>query len=199
VIFQTFAGLSLDIENKSVESEDNSVAIQHLLNVFAFLNAIQLCGILGLKWLDRRRQAAAASRPVSALLSSELSPETRGRSRYRQLKGQSHDDSADDAGQEVEDEHGPFPSTSSPEQRRPLLPHRRSQVSLDECQLQEEVDGTGDMKGMAASQSEARRGEYFAISGSLLIVLTWVLFMTTAWLKLRSKTDREKPPGKVMH
>ncbi|EIN13724.1 MFS general substrate transporter [Punctularia strigosozonata HHB-11173 SS5] len=192
VTFQTLAGLSLDTDKPSSGDKGNPTAIQHLLNTFASLNVLQFCGILALRYLDRHRRAAAlASDP--AYLAPESGSTDRENDPRRRVKEAMDVNVLHDAFED--DEHEPLPSTSFPEQRRPLLPQRHSQVSEDERRLQDEVDAGRDLKGVALSHEEVRRGECFAISGTLLIVLTWVLFMVTAWLKLRSKADREGPPS----
>lgn len=40
------------------------------------------------------------------------------------------------------------------------------------------------------TKAEVRRGELFSVMCGVLIAFAWVLFMVTAWLKLRSREER---------
>lgn len=40
------------------------------------------------------------------------------------------------------------------------------------------------------TKAEVRRGEVFALLSGTLIALAWILFMGTAWYRLRSKEER---------
>ncbi|KAA1471473.1 MFS general substrate transporter [Dentipellis sp. KUC8613] len=44
---------------------------------------------------------------------------------------------------------------------------------------------------LALEPERRRRGKFFAVSCVVLIVFAWVLFLVTAWMKLRSKRERE--------
>ncbi|KAG6851044.1 hypothetical protein H0H93_002936 [Arthromyces matolae] len=53
-IFQTLAGLALDAQKRG-NKKNSKAALQHLLNVFVLTNVFQLCSILGLVGLQKRR------------------------------------------------------------------------------------------------------------------------------------------------
>jgi hypothetical protein len=57
-IFQTFAGLSLDIQgdDEGDPTAHNAAQIQYLLNTFVVLNFFQVVAILAMTKLDKRRQ-----------------------------------------------------------------------------------------------------------------------------------------------
>ncbi|KAI0963548.1 hypothetical protein AcW1_000594 [Taiwanofungus camphoratus] len=207
--FQTLAGIALDIKTKkSAESmpprNGDDRDLQYLLNAFLVLNVLQLAGILGLARLDRQRRKAAARR-TSALLSASQSdidtgvderndpskteepvndnesptspatelPPSRGRSRSRL---------------------GPRPSTSDTDQNIPLL--RASSVALSHRNTRYLVSPLAPGSHLDApvrlsrSKAKVRRGEIFAVASGLLICFAWVLFLGTAYLRLRSKEER---------
>lgn len=59
-LFQTFAGIALDIR-KGAEGKGSKIALQHLLNIFLSLNLLQLLSILGLTCLQRRKAKDSSS------------------------------------------------------------------------------------------------------------------------------------------
>lgn len=51
--------------------------------------------------------------------------------------------------------------------------------------------------GEAQSKSEHIRGEVFGVISICLIAFAWIFFITTAFLRLRAKSDREVPGSQV--
>jgi hypothetical protein len=69
-IFQTFTGLWLDLKkgkdgNQQEGPPVNDVRLQWLLNTFTFFNILQLAGIAGLAYLDRRKRSSMDPGTVS--------------------------------------------------------------------------------------------------------------------------------------
>ncbi|CDO71549.1 hypothetical protein BN946_scf184911.g19 [Trametes cinnabarina] len=211
-IFQTLAGLALDIKSKKsagrqlpIDRDDRDV--QYLLNAFVILNVLEIVGIIGLAHLDHRQKQAAA-RCMSSLLPSTID-ESDKEEETRSGKDPWSDDENWQA--EVADNsrhrrsstfsrHGPLSSTSSPEQSIPLL-HGASRPStlcgswyLVEALVEEEEEPTRPPVKVKVkvlrTKAEVRRGEVFALLCGALIGLAWILFMGTAWLKLQSREER---------
>ncbi|CAL1695887.1 unnamed protein product [Somion occarium] len=191
-IFQTLAGLELDIKSgksapKALEIDGDKRDIQKL---------------------DKRRKDLA-SRRVSALLSpviedededredtSPKSPEddnaweheatnTIGRKRYSTIRS-------------IRSLRGRPSSTSSPEQSIPLLRNESPSVSSSARTSRLITDPSNNTPPIRVSKAEVRRGRMFAISSGVLIVLAWVLFMGTAWLRLRSREERGEVTSHVI-
>lgn len=76
VLFQTFAGLALDVEHKG--HKPSVRAVQSLLNVFLLLSISHFCSIQGLAYLQRRSNLAILTRPRSESVIEE--PDFRRRS-----------------------------------------------------------------------------------------------------------------------
>ncbi|KAI8995613.1 MFS general substrate transporter [Trametes punicea] len=206
-IFQTLAGLALDVKSKNsserllpIDGDDRDV--QYLLNAFVLLNAIEIFGIIGLAYLDRKQKQAAVRR-MGSLLPSAL--DESDEDEPRPLKEPRMDDDHWQA--EIPDtsrhrrsstfsRHAPLPSSSTSEQSIPLL-HGRSPSStargsryLVEAIVETEPSEPPVKVKILRTKAEVRRGEIFAVLCVVLIAFTWILFMGTAWLKLRSKEER---------
>jgi hypothetical protein len=73
------------------------------------------------------------------------------------------------------------------DETQPLLsPSLESELN----QRQQEEEHEDETRPAEKPQS-TRRGEFFTILSAILIVATWVLFMVTAYLRLRSKRERQ--------
>jgi len=145
--------------------------------------------------LDRRRKAAVA---FAASIRGSLGERTSG----------DFDEDESRIGRHAEDEAGegsirlplsareqPLPSTTSPVQR-PLLVSDMERSHFAE----DPVDPTPRLQGTAPHKSnQARRGELFAVLSAALIVFAWVLFLVTAWSRLRSKAERGGAATGVVH
>ncbi|KAI0793483.1 major facilitator superfamily domain-containing protein [Abortiporus biennis] len=179
-IFQTLAGLELDIKTKKPKSEmlstmasGNDKDVQYLLNTFIFLNALQLVGIIGLRYLDKKRKEKDDSDKEPSEV--EVNPswehideaEDRRHSKIRSYTS-------------IRSVRSPLASSSSPEQNIPLLRSPSDTSSARNSRL----------LAVKVTRPEVRRGEMFAVMSGMLIALAWVLFMVTAWMRLRSKEER---------
>lgn len=187
-IFQTMAGWILDTKhqssptNQAPGNSSRKQSVQSLLNIFVFVNVLELIGVLGLSWLDKR-QKMFDRRMNRRPLSTDVSSGHEGDSDDPQHAAdhRSRDQWADspplgttpDAPEEV-----PLISSSTPGQERQWsdAPAERTP-----WQLLQDAD---------ASQKRARRGKICAVLCCVLIVCAWVFFLTTAALRLRSQEDR---------
>ncbi|KAK0233214.1 major facilitator superfamily domain-containing protein [Armillaria fumosa] len=167
-IFQTLAGLALDTHKKGHNfvnriSQGNTAAIQYLLNIFFFLNVLQLLSIVALAYLQRRKNKIleAQHRRASTAFSREPSTD-RGKAHSRGISSHSSDH----------------------EQETPLLDasqsHRRYSSSGSRVRFYSDY---------VRSKGEIRRGEVFVSLSAGLIVFAWVLFLGTAWFRLGMKKD----------
>lgn len=164
VIFQTLAGLAMD-KGDNKDARGNAASIQHLLEAWLASNVLQFLAIAGLHYLERRRRRFRHITDSAASSDNDAAslkaPRSPSLSRPRHW----------DVGAAV----------STPEDERvaeltqPLLPPVTEHASEDE-------DGK--------SNREIRRGEIFSGVGGGMIVFAWALFMTTAWLRLRTKAER---------
>ncbi|KAH7930998.1 MFS general substrate transporter, partial [Leucogyrophana mollusca] len=176
-IFQTLAGLLLDSSGHQTSPPGQGVpritsAIQHLLNIFVFLNALHIFSIVGLAVLDgqrRRRVSATGFRRDSAIDVGENS---------------------DGGRDEIPSAIGPLPSTSSAEQRKPLLPKVSTLASDPSYSGSESLPSPSNAEGYRRISLEVWRGRIFARMCVILVCFAWVLFLSTAWLKLRSRDER---------
>jgi hypothetical protein len=183
---QTLSGLILDNKYKgSLEerapdtpSGGESRAIQRLLNTFLCLNVVHFVALVTLAHLDRRKKAAATSAPSghgSLGISDDLdedqpsSPESPGH--VRGVEGL------------LTSTRRRY-STTSREQTSLLSNPRTSYYTRN---LSEPDRGT---QVHLPKPMEVRRGEFFACLSAALVVFAWVLFLVTAWLRLRSKVER---------
>lgn len=210
-IFQTLAGLALDIKSKKAESvspiDGDDGDVQLLLNAFVILNVFEILGIVGLSHLHKKQQAVAARR-MSALLPTTVDGDESDEEpseEHRVGKGPATDDenwqAESPAGtrhrrSSTLSRHVPLPSSSTPEQSIPLL-HGGSRSStmrgsryLVDAVIEEEPSDPPVQVQVLRTKTEVRRGELFSVMCGVLIAFTWVLFMVTAWLKLRSKEER---------
>ncbi|KAI0651837.1 MFS general substrate transporter [Trametes meyenii] len=208
-IFQTLAGLALDIKSKKSAEKRAPVGgdakdVQYLLNAFVILNILEIFAVMGLAHLDHK-QKEAASRRMSSLLPSVVDENDEDEPQPGKEPGT--DDENWEAEHPESSRHhrrsstltrSPLPSSSTPEQSIPLLhgPSRSSTIRgsryLVEAVAEAEASGpTVPVKAkVLRTKAEVRRGELFAVLSGVLIAFAWVLFMGTAWLRLRSKEER---------
>lgn len=187
---QTFAGLALDTKRRGKGEEalapsQGGLNIQHLLDAFLVLNIFHLLGLVALGALDRRRKAAK-----TLIANMPISPAER-------ISDEDEDEQADPSNNAegsiqlpMSAREGPFPSASSPDPRIPLLISsvERSQ-HVDDPTEPRPASSPISMNDPSRSK-QARRGEIFAGLCAALIIFAWVLFLVTAWLRLRSKEER---------
>jgi hypothetical protein len=178
---QTLAGLALDTKHDTKHqgstgesmpggpSHGSQRAVQHLLNAFAMLNVLHFLSLFFLAHLDRRKKAAQAAEFIPSIHVSHGEIMTND---ANQPKSTNNTNDITDAGGSIRlppsDREGPFPSAASSE-RTPLLPGREN----------------------APKPKEVKRGELFVALCTTLVVFAWVLFLVTAWSRLRSKAERE--------
>jgi hypothetical protein len=196
VIMQTLAGLALDTKHQpspgknipDVPSRDGLAAIQYLLNAFVLLNVFQFLVLMTLAHLDRRRKAAVATVADFYGSSGELITDD-------------HNEDPLDSPNNLEGAEGsiclslsargrPVPSAASPEESRPLLVSD-AESSLFATDAAEPNSSPPVTPGDPPKTNQVKRGELFAGLSAALVVFAWVLFLVTAWLRLRSKAERE--------
>lgn len=193
VIMQTFAGLALDNRSTSSPGQDTPdnpsqrdlAGIQHLLNVFFLLNICQLLALMALAHLDRRRKSATASTVDIHGSGGGTIPDE-------------FDDGLPANGHLAEDDQEgtirlplsvidvSFLPTNLPEQGHPLL----ASETQESYHAWVPSHPTHLPTGVPLKPNRVRRGELFAGLSASLVVFAWVLFLVTAWLRLRSKADR---------
>ncbi len=208
-IFQTLAGLALDIKSKKhaekllspIDGDERD--IQYLLNAFLILNVLQLAAIVGLARLHHR-QRKAAERLSSALLPS-IMEETDGESSAIEEHGtnkkepvdewQGHDTSLQVPGSRqgtVRSTHsinhasGSRSTSRVSESSIPLLSESQSGSARSSRYL---IDTSSNGK-VVRTRKEVRRGELFAVISACGIAFAWILFMGVALVRLRSKEER---------
>jgi hypothetical protein len=171
-IFQTIAGLVLDSASPRQRTQKgDKYTTQQLLNVFFGFNILQLLGIIGLSYLDRRRRQAVET-PENAVGDEEDAE--------RELEEESTFTGGE--GDILASEIGPL---SSPDSRKPLL-GRRPRADSGASYFPSSCPSQG-----VRGHSEIRRGRIFVCLCVILVGSAWVLFLSTAWLRLRSKQQRD--------
>jgi hypothetical protein len=203
VIMQTLAGLALDTERQrspgevapGIPSLGGLAAIQHLLNTFVVLNVFQFLVLIALAHLDRQRKATATS--VASIHEShdEITPDDLYEDRSDSPKSAEYTDDNEDAEGAVRlsmsSREGTLPSVTSPQQTHPLL--------LTDTERSYFIENpTESNRSLPIPPSDppkskqVKRGELFAGLSAALVVFAWALFLGTAWLRLRSKAERER-------
>lgn len=207
-IFQTLAGIELDLgSKKSTEKhlapiEGDKKDIQILLNGFVILNCFQLLSILALRFLDKRKKERVARRasaflppvlegdeedseptspkhPTTGTLiweQEEPSPDISSGRRYSTIRS-------------IRSLHSAHRRGSSAEQSIPLLRSESVSSSNRNSRLMTDTPSNGNLMGIRVSGVEIRRGRIFAYLSAALVVFAWALFMGTAWMRLRSKSQ----------
>ena len=213
-IFQTLAGMALDIKTKkpaaeSIASIASSVSangdvkdMQYLLNAFLLLNVFQFGAIIALAHLDRKQKHAEARR-TSALLPPIIEEDDEPF-----LDASSPKEPAEEDEWHQQDQSSPaVHSKSLPGTIRSLrgipappagttlavdssIPLRRSASQSSSMRSRYLIPGTPTSGQVVRTKREVKRGEIFALLCGGLIAFAWLLFMGTAWLRLRSKEER---------
>ena len=186
---QTLAGLALDTEHQRLPGKDTpdapSRSIQHLLNTFVLLNIFHFLALIALAHLDRRRKAVIAS--VASLHGSPVEISSvdfhQNRSDSRKNAGYSDDVAQGSILSPPSARAGLFSSVTSSEQTPLLSDERRSYFA-------DSIEPDRSFQIHPPKTKEIRRGELFTGLSAMLVVFAWVLFLVTAWLKLRSKAER---------
>ncbi|THH34084.1 hypothetical protein EUX98_g77 [Antrodiella citrinella] len=204
-IFQTLSGLVLDVKSKKPSTEfaasgdGDDTDMQYLLNTFIAMNVLQFVAIVALAHLDRKRKQAAARMEASLVPSPS-----------------DHDSDSDDSdagrAKEPVEEHEPLISEAGQSGRmgtiRSITSLRRASTSLPEAQIpllrspsrtssarssRYLIPGVPLASSVALkfSKGELRRGRVFAVMSVCMIAFAWLLFMGTAWYRLRSKEERD--------
>lgn len=193
---QTLAGLTLDISRKQGLTPGNhplgdDTSIQTVLNTFALLNVLQLLGIFGLFILQRRQTAlqhrrsqcfAPDSRRSTLVLPKE-SVDFGRREASLSINGPYGSTSSSNEHDVLESPE--IPLSASEELHRPLLGSRQASYSPPES-----VNPPPLSTYAARNAAEERRGRIFVRACGTLVVLTWMLFLGTAWVKLRARAER---------
>lgn len=177
--------------------------IQYLLNAFVFFNVLQILAILGLAHLDKKQRQAAARR-MNAILPQAVSDSDEEEPPSKKGSGSGDEDWQAEASTSDADtrrrrgslSHHIRNASTATQQSIPLLGggSRHSTVRgsryLVEAAVAEDSTGAPVTVKIIRSKPEVRRGEFFALLSTLAIALAWVLFMGTAWYRLRSKEER---------
>ncbi|KZT74645.1 MFS general substrate transporter [Daedalea quercina L-15889] len=204
--FQTLAGVALDLTRKKAENTeptrgDNRRDIQLVLNAFLFLNVLQFASIIGLGWLDRKRREAASwrQRALLSAVQSEVAPEDDTERSAEMAKGKERAgaiwriDNMHSRGECSRGESCCRASTSDQVQSVPLLrDHSRHSSHRESRYVIAPLDPNPPQQPPYPRRSKAvlRRGEFFAVLSGMAIFSAWVLFLVTAYLRLRSKEER---------
>jgi hypothetical protein len=198
VIMQTLAGLALDTGLSGNDTPDDPsqrglAAIQYLLNAFLVLNIFQLLALIALAHLDRRRKAVAVSGESVHRSLGNVPDEFD----EIEIPGLPKSSQYADVNQGAEGSiHLPlsareelFSSATSLEQSIPLLVSdtERSYFARDPVNPNPIAQIP---RSHPTKSKQARRGELFAGLSAMLVVFAWVLFLVTAWVRLRSKAER---------
>ncbi|KIJ68423.1 hypothetical protein HYDPIDRAFT_146504 [Hydnomerulius pinastri MD-312] len=176
-VFQTLAGIWLDNPKRGLglPKREDTFAIQYLIYAFLFLNVLQFISLAGLAYLDRCRRGRDHNPYCPEGLTHSPTP----------------DFAASASSEENRTQTSPAPdrtpSPSSSGERAPLL--SRSLVSISGHD-----PAAWDITHNVCRSSEMRRGRIYARLCALLVCTAWVLFVTTAWLRLRSREERGLGP-----
>ncbi|KAF7969337.1 hypothetical protein HWV62_27661 [Athelia sp. TMB] len=171
---QTLAGLALDTKHASPNGKAG-LNIQRLINAWVVLAALHFCMLLALGELDRRRKAANVLLAVNARLRSPVEILTEDLDEVHS-EASVHSDYGTEGSvhQHGTPREAPHPSSSLPDQRLSLL--------IPEPMI---------ARSQSPVQSKRmRQGDIYAVLCFMLIVFAWVLFLATAWVRLRSKAER---------
>ncbi len=164
VISLTVAGLILDKE--SADPLSGHKRYQLLLRTFLVANVFQLGGVLLLWYLTRQRDLSA--RQWGSL---------------RHIPGEAYTVKATD--NDDDDLNGAEDTI--------LLEELRSGSPDANGAALSPSTGMGNSEPFRAGTAESstrKRGLYFGVACALLIAAAWILFIVTAWLRLRSKSER---------
>ncbi|KZT30405.1 MFS general substrate transporter [Neolentinus lepideus HHB14362 ss-1] len=192
-ISQTLAGLSLDLKSHASQKP-----IQYLLNAFLAINILEILVLVGLVKLVRRRARTAAESQQRKNAGSRKE-QSYGRGSVPQASARPSQTRASTSSQESTED---TPLLAEPERTSqgfetpPIHPYL---ILPDEVE-DTEAHASGDTNlpsssVMVISKTEVRRGELAATASAVLVLFAWVLFMVTAWLRLRSRQERGGTAG----
>ena len=174
---QTLAGLWLDSEKEeeiksiTAPSGKDGPRLQWLLNGFLFINVLHLAAIWGLGYLKERKQNTQREAVAQHERESEDEEGWGASGSALGIDGPS-----------LSPERGPGDRTPADDQiTSPLLPHR--DVSS--------VYQPDTILAGATTPEEVTRGKLFASLCAGTVGFAWALFLTTSFLKIRSKHERE--------
>jgi len=197
------------------DPEEQKHSIQELLNLFLFLNVLHFLAIIGLWLLSRRRRELVAKRPIMLtpdedegsqdedMLDAPPSPvmsRTRRTNSRKSRRQESHSlgqrpNSGFESFRSAHSSRGSIAEALGDDSRAEEQPLLASSVvespvqrTAPEVAVQEDVS---TQVGLARSGSEVRRGEGIAVVCIISIIFAWILFIWTAFLRLRSTEDRK--------
>lgn len=198
----------LDVKKKPSEQSlpinQDPNDVQYLLNAFVLFNILEIVAILGLAHLDHREKVRATRR-ASGLLpqhlededeeDSAVKPRREGDEDHWLAEPSDSDPAHSPRGNSLSFSRSSRPSSSTPEQSIPLLGDssgslRRSRRYSMESIVPEITADQPITARVPRTKGEVRRGKLFAIASGILITSAWVLFMGTAWYRLRSREER---------
>ena len=190
-------------ETKAGEDTTSKFAVQELLNLFLFLNFCQFVAIIFLWFLDRRRKRQAALIAIDSpplppdedefnVIEEEEQPKRHSRTLSfgkQERLSESHCLDRRDCTISSQSSRSPLLEAGgsaipfeNPEEERPLLSDEN---------LPWHAEPEEPVAGEARTKSEVFRGEVCGVLCICLICFAWVFFISTAFLRLRSKEDRK--------
>ena len=191
-ISQTLSGLWLDSEKKektgsiTALSEGGGSRLQWLLNGFLFVNVLQLVAIWGLGYLNEVKRSAQKE-PVVQNNEEDEDEERRG-APDPALGTDELVLSPDISSQGSSDQAPVGDHTASPL----LHPRSTSPVYQTYGARPRPQSSQRDANSMgAATPAETRRGKVFASLCAATVVFAWGFFLTTSFVKIRSRRERE--------
>jgi len=200
VIMQTLAGLALDTKsagwsgNGDDPSQHGLAAVQYLLNTFLVLNVSQLLALLALARLNWRRKAAATSDSRIHTSSGETMhdefDETQSGLSERAHYPEDNEGAENSIRLPLSARERLVPSATSPEQSFPMIVSETERPYFFGDPADTDPNQT-QIPRRPPEAKQVRRGVLFAGLSATLIVFAWVLFLATAWVRLRSKSERE--------
>jgi len=189
---QTLAGLALDTDHQrlaeKVAPAASSRVIQYLLNTFVLLNVLHFLTLLALGRLYRRRKAAAVLIANTRGSSGEIVSVSYHQNQLGSPKSAGYTENTEHAEDTIPSPPsagaGFFSSATSPDHTPLLSDARRSYFT------QGTIEYSRRSHANPPTTKVVGRGELFTGLSAALVVFAWVLFLVTAWLKLRSKAER---------
>jgi hypothetical protein len=192
-ITQTLSGLWLDSKKKgektgsiTVLSEKDDPRLQWLLNVFLFVNVVQLVAIWGLGYLNKRKQNAQKEAVV----------QNEGESEDEERRGVRGSASGIDGPLSSPDRSPESPSDQAPASDHttsPLLRPRNTSLVYQSYGTQPRPRPSQQDTNLmgATTHAEIRRGKLFASLCAMTVVFAWAFFLVTSFIKIRSRRERE--------
>ncbi|KAI0318983.1 major facilitator superfamily domain-containing protein [Amylostereum chailletii] len=180
VISQTLAGLILDLKKTPPSGEPptspSGSRYQRLLNAFLIVNVLQFVGIIALWYINRRSKKAGGRRQTA---STEDAEETTPVLKVAE-DGSVVDSESVILSHRLSNGHSPSTSRLDATSFDPLLPSTSSPHQSG-----------WESNEPSADPKHSVKGRVFLALCAVLVLAAWVLFLATAWAKLRSKKDRE--------